>query len=37
MAKGHWRSVRTAARYARPGLAAIATATDLLDPPRRRA
>ena len=37
MAKGHWRSIRTAARYTRPGLAAITTATDLLDPPRRRA
>lgn len=37
MAKGHWRSIRTAARYTRPGLAAITTATELLDPPHRRA
>jgi site-specific recombinase XerD len=37
MAKGHWRSIRTAARYTKPGLAAITTATELLDPPHRRA
>ncbi|MBA2324366.1 MAG: tyrosine-type recombinase/integrase, partial [Pseudonocardiales bacterium] len=37
MAKGHWRSLRTAARYTRPGLAAVTTATELLDPPQRRA
>lgn len=37
MAKGHWRSIRTAARYTHPGLAAVATATELLDPPHRRA
>lgn len=36
MAKGHWQSLRTAARYTRPGLAAVTTATDLLDPPHRR-
>lgn len=36
MAKGHWNSLRTAARYTRPGLAAVATATELLDPPHRR-
>jgi site-specific recombinase XerD len=36
MAKGHWRSIRTAARYTKPGLAAITTATELLDPPHRR-
>jgi hypothetical protein len=37
MAKGHWRSIRTAARYTKPGLAAITTATELLDSPHRRA
>ncbi|MGH7744332.1 MAG: tyrosine-type recombinase/integrase [Candidatus Dormibacteria bacterium] len=37
MAKGHWRSIRTAARYTKPGLTAITTATELLDPPHRRA
>lgn len=37
MAKGHWQSLRTAARYTRPGLAAVTTATELLDPPHRRA
>jgi len=37
MAKGHWRSIRTAARYTRPGLAAVTTAIELLDPPHRRA
>ena len=36
MAKGHWHSLRTAARYTRPGLAAVTTATELLDPPHRR-
>ena len=36
MAKGHWQSIRTAARYTRPGLAAITTATVALDPPHRR-
>ena len=36
MAKGHWRSIRTAARYSRPGLPAITTATESLDPPRPR-
>lgn len=36
MAKGHWRSIRTAARYTRPGLAAVTAATELLDPPHRR-
>ncbi|MFR9802816.1 tyrosine-type recombinase/integrase [Pseudonocardia sp. RS010] len=36
MAKGHWQSLRTAARYTRPGLAAVTTATELLDPPDRR-
>lgn len=36
MAKGHWQSIRTAARYTKPGLAAITTATELLDPPHRR-
>lgn len=37
MAKGHWRSIRTAARYTRPGLSAITTATELLNPSSRRA
>jgi site-specific recombinase XerD len=37
MAKGHWRSIRTAARYTRPGLAAVTAATELLGPPHRRA
>ena len=37
MAKGHWNSLRTAARYTRPGLTAVTTATELLDPPHRRA
>lgn len=37
MAKGHWQSLRTAARYTKPGLTAITTATELLDPPHRRA
>ena len=37
MAKGHWHSLRTAARYTRPGLGAVTTATELLDPPQRRA
>ena len=36
MAKGHWRSIRTAARYTRPGLQAITTATEALDPTNRR-
>jgi len=34
MAKTHHRSIRTAARYTKPGLAAV---TELLDPSRRRA
>ena len=33
MAKTHHRSIRTAARYSRPGIAAISAATDLLGPP----
>jgi integrase len=37
MAKGHWRSIRTAARYTRPGLAAVTAANELLGPPHRRA
>lgn len=36
MAKTHHRSIRTAARYTRPGLAAVTQATELLDPPQRR-
>jgi site-specific recombinase XerD len=36
MAKGHWQSIRTAARYTKPGLAAITAATELLNPPHRR-
>lgn len=35
MAKTHHRSIRTVARYTRPGLAAVTVATELLDPPRR--
>jgi integrase len=37
MAKTHHRSIRTVARYTKPGLEAVAAATELLDPPRRRA
>jgi site-specific recombinase XerD len=33
MAKTHHRSIRTAARYTKPGLAAVTQATELLDPP----
>jgi integrase len=36
MAKTHHRSLRTAARYTRPGLAAVTEATELLEPPQRR-
>lgn len=36
MAKTHHRSIRTVARYTRPGLAAVTDATALLDPPQRR-
>jgi site-specific recombinase XerD len=36
MAKTHHKSIRTAARYTKPGLAAVTAATELLDPPRRR-
>lgn len=36
MAKTHHRSIRTLARYTRPGLAAVTAATELLDPPQRR-
>jgi integrase len=36
MAKTHHRSIRTAARYIKPGLAAVTKATERLDPPRRR-
>lgn len=36
MAKGHWQSIRTAARYTKPGLAAITTATEQLNPPHQR-
>jgi integrase len=32
MAKTHHRSIRTAARYTKPGLAAVTQATELLDP-----
>lgn len=35
MAKTHHRSIRTAARYTKPGLAAVTKATERLDPPRR--
>lgn len=36
MAKTHHKSIRTAARYTKPGLAAVTAATELLDPPHRR-
>jgi len=36
MAKTYHRSIRTVARYTRPGLAAITQATAILDPPHRR-
>jgi integrase len=36
MAKTHHRSIRTAARYIKPGLAAVTKATERLEPPRRR-
>jgi integrase len=36
MAKTHHRSIRTAARYTKPGLTAVTQATELLDPPRRQ-
>jgi hypothetical protein len=36
MAKTHHKSIRTVARYTKPGLTAITHATELLDPPRRR-
>lgn len=36
MAKTRHRSPRTAMRYIKPGAAAVAEVTDLLDPPRRR-
>lgn len=36
MSKTHHRSIRTVARYTRPGLAAVTEATTLLDPPQRR-
>ena len=36
MAKTHHRSIRTTARYTKPGLAAVTQATELLDPPRRQ-
>jgi site-specific recombinase XerD len=36
MAKTHHKSIRTAARYTKPGLAAVTAATELLDPPSRR-
>ncbi len=36
MAKTHHRSIRTAARYIKPGLAAVTKATERLDPPRRQ-
>lgn len=35
-AKTHHKSLRSLGRYTRPGLAAVTTATELLDPPRRR-
>jgi hypothetical protein len=35
MAKTHHRSIRTVARYTRPGLAAVTASTELLDAPRR--
>lgn len=35
MAKTHHRSIRTVARYTRPGLGAVTAATELLDPTRR--
>jgi len=36
MAKTHHRSIRTAARYTGPGLAAVTAATEHVEPPRRR-
>jgi integrase len=36
MAKTHHRSIRTTARYTKPGLAAVTQATKLLEPPHRR-
>jgi hypothetical protein len=36
MAKTHHRSIRTTARYTKPGLAAVTKATEHLDPPHRR-
>jgi integrase len=36
MAKTHHRSIRTVARYTKPGLAAVTEATDHLLPPQRR-
>lgn len=35
MAKTHHRSIRSVARYTRPGLTAVTRATETLDPPRR--
>jgi site-specific recombinase XerD len=37
MAKTHHRSIRSVARYTKPGLQAVATATEVLDPPTRKA
>jgi hypothetical protein len=37
MAKTHHRSIRTAARYIKPGLAAVTKATERLDPPHDEA
>jgi site-specific recombinase XerD len=36
MAKTHHRSIRTTARYTKPGLAAVTDATKLFEPPHRR-
>lgn len=36
MAKTHHRSIRSVARYTRPGITAVTQATEALDPPRRR-
>lgn len=36
IAKTHHRSIRTVARYTKPGLAAVTAATELLDPPHRK-
>jgi hypothetical protein len=35
MAKTHHKSIRTAAHYTKPGLAAVTAATELLDPTHR--